>query len=125
MNHPFAELLGLQVKRSKDGVSICILVVNEQLFNPNKVVHGGVIYSLADTGMGAALFPTLEKGKICATIEIKINYHRPVSKGILTCHSNVIHTGKTIANIESRVYNGEKLIATANGNFSIFEPRKK
>jgi len=123
MKHPFADLLGLKIEKIGKGESTCTLVVEERLFNPNKVLHGGVVYSLADTGMGAALFPLLEKGKTCATIEIKINYHRPVSKGQLTCHSKVLHKGRTIANIESKIYNEEKLVATANGNFSIFSPR--
>lgn len=125
MKHPFADLLGLKVIEVKDGNSKCTLVVTEQLFNPNNVLHGGVVYSLADTGMGAALFPFLDKGFSCATIEIKINYYRSVKSGTLTCLSKVLNKGRTIANIESSIYNGDKLVATANGNFSIFLRRPK
>lgn len=36
--------------------------------NPRNVVHGAVLYAMADTGMGAALYPTLSADKVCATI---------------------------------------------------------
>ena len=36
--------------------------------NPHNVVHGAVLYAMADTGMGAALYPTLSADKVCATI---------------------------------------------------------
>ena len=125
MFHPFAELLGIQVIETKDGISKSTLEVTEQLYNPNKVLHGGVLYSLADTGMGAALVPTLEEGMLCATIEMKINYYRPVLTGTLVCISKIVNKGRTIANMEASIYRGEKLVATANGNFSIFPRRPK
>jgi len=125
MKHPFADLLGIKIEEINTGTSKCSMEVQEQFFNPNKVLHGGAIFSFADTGMGAALFPSLEKGYACASIEIKINYYRPVQSGTLICLSKVLNKGKTIANVEASIYNGEKLVATANGNFSIFLPRFK
>ena len=96
--------------------------VDEKLYNPHKVIHGAVVYSLADTGMGAALYPGLKKGEMCATIEIKINYYRPVRSGTITCITEVINRGKSVANMESRIYSGDVLVAKANGNYSIFAP---
>jgi acyl-CoA thioesterase len=87
------------------------------------VAHGAVIYALADTGMGIALYPTLGKDEICATIEIKINYFKPVSTGKITCTTELVNRGRTVANLESRVFSGETLVAQANGNYSIFTPR--
>ena len=123
MHHPYAELIGLTVEEQRSGYSKCTLAVAEQHYNPHGVVHGAVIYALADTGMGAALYPTLDTGEICATIEVKINYFKPVVAGVITCLTEVIHRGKTIANIESRIFCGEVLVAKANGNYSIFKPR--
>ena len=92
----------------------------EKLFNPHHVIHGAVLYSLADTGMGAALYPILKEGEICATIEIKINYYKPVKAGVITCVTDVINKGKSVANLESLIYCGDTLVAKANGNYSIF-----
>ena len=79
---------------------------------------------MADTGMGAALYTKLIEKEICATIEIKINYYRPVHSGEVKCFTKIINKGKRVANLESEIYNGEKLVAKANGNFSIFIPSK-
>jgi acyl-CoA thioesterase len=125
MHHPFAELIGLTVEEQRAGFSKCTLQVAEHHRNPHNVVHGAVIYALADTGMGAALYPTLADGEICATIEVKINYFKPVASGLVTCITEVVNRGRTIANLQSRVFSGETLVAQANGNYSIFVLRKE
>lgn len=120
MYHPYADLIGLKIDEIKNGHSKCSLESEEKLFNPHKVIHGAALYALADTGMGAALYPSLNEGEICATIEIKINYYKPVKSGIITCITDVINRGKSVANLESSIYSGDTLVAKANGNYSIF-----
>ena len=125
MKHPFAELIGLVFENWEKGESFCRLEVTDKLFNPLNTVHGGVMYSLADTGMGGALYPTLNKGELCATIEIKINYFKPVRKGTIECRSKIINRGKTVATLESEIFNHSILVAKASGSFSIFTPGKE
>ena len=125
MRHPYAELIGLSFEEQRAGYSRCVLHVAGHHFNPQGVVHGAVIYSLADTGIGGALYPTLEPGEICATIEIKINYFKPVVSGVLACVTELVNRGKTVANLESSVRCGDVLVARANGNYSIFRPAKR
>jgi acyl-CoA thioesterase len=125
MRHPFAELIDLRIEESRAGFSKLSLEVSDDHLNPNNVVHGAVVYALADTGMGSALFPTLAEGEICATIEIKINYFKPISGGRIVCTTGIVNRGKTVANLESRVFVGEQLVALANGNYAIFSLRKK
>ena len=125
MIHPFADLVGLKIDTHNDGTSTCSVEVSEKLLNPHRVVHGAVIFSLADTGMGAALYPSLLEGQLCATIEIKINYYRPVTTGLLTCETTVVNRGKSVANMESTIFCNDMLIAKANGNYSIFTPSVK
>ena len=112
------------VEEQRPGFSSVALDVTEDHLNPHKVVHGAVVYALADTGMGAALYPTLAEGEICATIEIKINYFKPISTGRISCRTEIVNRGKTVANLESRVFVGEVLVAMANGNYAIFRPTK-
>jgi acyl-CoA thioesterase len=88
--------------------------------NPQQVVHGGVLYALADTGMGGALYPSLEKGELCATIEIKIAYFQPVKAGKVTCRTTVTYRGKRVAHLESEIYAHGQLVAKATGSYSIF-----
>jgi acyl-CoA thioesterase len=122
MQHPFAELLDMQVVEQHDGHSRMRLAVGPDHLNPHGVVHGAVLYALADTGMGLALYPSLAEGEICATIEIKINYFKPVHGGVVDCHTQVVNRGRSVANLESRLLVGDTLVAQANGNYAIFKP---
>ena len=79
----FAELIGLRIERQSAGESTLTLDICDSHLNPHAVVHGAVLYALVDTGMGAALYPTLAEGELCATIEIKISDFKPVRSGRL------------------------------------------
>jgi acyl-CoA thioesterase len=117
----FARALGLQmVERGEGRCRMAIDIEAERHFNPNGVAHGGVAYSLADTTMGGALMSVLGDGLVCATLEIKFNYHVGVSEGLLTCDATVLHQGKRIANIDARLFQHDRLVGSANGNFAIF-----
>ena len=120
--HPFGDLIGLKFTRLESGYSQCTLEVVDKLLNPHEVVHGGVLYSMADTSMGAAAYTKLEKNELCATIEVKINYFKPVKGGILTCNTKVIHQGKKIVTLDSEVLNNGEIVAKALGTYSIFKP---
>lgn len=124
MKHPFADLIDLRIEDAGAGSSTLALVVGSRHLNPHGVVHGAVLFALADTGMGAALYPTLEPGEICATIEIKINYFKPVSTGKVVCRTDLVNRGKTVANLEARLYLEQTLVAQANGNYAIFRPKR-
>lgn len=123
MDHPFGDLLGLRFTSAPSGGSRCTLSLAPEHLNPHGVAHGAVVFALADTGMGAALYPTLAAGETCATIEIKISYFRAVSSGELTCTSTLVNRGRTVAHLDSRIFTGDKLVAAANGNFAIFPVR--
>ena len=123
MKHPFAELVGLRFESVDAGVSRCVLEVTEALHNPQRAAHGLVLYSLADTGMGAALYPTLAQGELCATIELKISYFKPVQTGTVECVTRLIHRGKRVAALESELFHDGALVAKANGSFAIFRPQ--
>ena len=118
--HPFSDLLGMQVDSKEDGQCMCSISFSESLLNPNNVVHGGVIYSLADNSMGGALTSILPEEERCATIEIKVTYLRPAGNSNLIGHSQVIKRGKRVAILESEIRSGEKLVAKATGSFAIF-----
>ncbi|MFW9877211.1 MAG: PaaI family thioesterase [Candidatus Thorarchaeota archaeon] len=119
--HPYGDLIGFEFTKLKKGYSQCVLQINKNHFNPHKIVHGAVIYSMADTGMGGALYSLLEKGESCATLEIKITYFKPVKEGKLICDTNVIHRGRSFSVLESNILNNETLVSKAYGTFSIFK----
>jgi acyl-CoA thioesterase len=114
--NPFGHLIGLDHSNYGPGWNQCTLKITDQLLNPNKVLHGGVIYSMADTGMGAALYTDLDLGEVCTTVEIKISYFKAVTAGTLVCESKIINRGRKIATLESEIKNNERLVAKASGS---------
>jgi acyl-CoA thioesterase len=117
--HPFADLIGLSFEQTEPGKSRCRVSVRPELLNPHGVVHGAVAYALADTGMGGALYPLLEKGESCATIEIKIVYLSSAREGELVCDTRVIRKGSRVAVLESEIFESDRLLAKALGTYSI------
>lgn len=123
MTRRFIQHVGVWIESAAGGRSRLTLNLEPHHMNGLGIVHGGVLFTLADTGMGAALYPQLPEGHYCATVEIKINYFKPVSAGALVCTSEVVHQGRSLANVDSAVYADDVLLAKANGTFAI-RPRK-
>lgn len=117
----FSDLVGLEITEAEPGYSHGRLDVRDELLNPHGVLHGGVAYTMADTGMGSALYPTLEETESCATIEIKISYLRPVHGGAVTCETRMLNRGQTVAYLESEVESEGRTVAKASGSYSIFD----
>jgi len=121
---PFRELVGVTFTKVENGYSHCFLEVDKKLLNPAGIVHGGAIYTLADSGMGVALYSFIDEGEVFLTIEANIFYFKAVSSGTLTCESRVVHRGKRIAVMEAEIKNEGELVAKAMGTFSIYKGKK-
>ena len=87
---PLAALLGIRPEAFGDGAARFGLTLRRDHLNPYGVAHGGVVYSLVDTAMGASLVTRLEPGERCTTLEIKINYLAPVSAGDLQAEARLV-----------------------------------
>jgi acyl-CoA thioesterase len=119
----FLQLLGMQVDTADSGVGRMHIQVDERLLHPYQIVHGGVIFALADTAMAIALLSVLPAGTRTSTIEAKINFFLPVLAGELVAEATIIHQGRSTAVLEAKIYNmhqGERrMIACMVGTFSI------
>jgi len=122
--NPFGDLIGLQFVKCEGGQSRCTLEVEQRLLNPHGAVHGGVLYSMADTGMGGAMYTVMEKEELCATIEIKITYFKAVRSGSLVCDTRIVGRGGRVAALESDITNDGRLVAKASGTFSVFRAKE-
>ncbi len=116
-------LLGMQIKRAQDGIGQVSIQVDKRLMHPQQMVHGGVIFTIADTAMSMALLSIIPPGTPFGTIEAKINYMLPVSEGELLAEGRLIHEGGSTAVMEATVYNltatGKRAIAQVLGTFYI------
>lgn len=121
---PFRELVGVTFTKVENGYSHCVLEVDKKLLNPAGIVHGGAIYTLADSGMGAALYSFLDEEELFLTVEANIFYLKAVPSGTLTCESKVVHKGRRTAVMEAEIRNEGQLVAKAMGTFSIYRGKK-
>ena len=92
-------------------------IVNDMLLNPQGSLHGGVIAAVMDISMGHLLNKTVGEG---ATIEMKIQYLRPVNQGRVTCEGRFIKKGRTLSFMESRLSDqAGKLAAVATATWKM------
>jgi acyl-CoA thioesterase len=120
----YFQLLDLHVDQAEGGQGTVHLSVDARLYHPQQIVHGGVIFTLADTAMAMAMISVLPPETPFSTIEAKINYLRAVRTGELRAEAMIIHQGRSTAVLEATVYNKEEgreqqAIARMLGTFHI------
>ena len=108
---PFNSLLGIRLHRlHKDGVTICC-DVEEKLLNGAGVLHGGVTATLADAAVGLATNRHYH-GRPITTIELKINYFRPLlAGGRVYARAKLLRTGATLSVGEVEIRDAKKNLA--------------
>jgi acyl-CoA thioesterase len=127
--HPdvFGELLGYQVTavNPKKRTAQTELKIRYEHLSPAGRVHGGVISAFFDFACGAALFPLLAPRDFCSTVELKVNYFRPLElKDHLTAKTQVVFKGKRLSVIHGYIYRkGENdPVAMATATYNIVSP---
>lgn len=102
---PIANLVGYKICEVDNGYAAFELNPAEYHYNPFATVHGGILSTLLDTTMTASVLSTLLKGFSCTTIEIKVNFIKPVviETGILKCEASPIHVGRKLATVEGNL----------------------
>lgn len=104
---PIMTTLGMRLLSYGEGKATMTLKANKRFHNPMGTLHGGILTDLADACMGMATISTLEEGESFTTLELKMNFIRPVIKDELTAHGRVLHRGRTIAIAECVIENKE------------------
>lgn len=111
---PVGRLIGFGITEVDAGRVVVELEAGPQHSSPPGTLHGGVLCDIADAAMGMALFTLLEDDQQFATVELKINFLKPVWTGLLTAVGTVIKQGRTISLCECKVTDaGGSLVAYA------------
>ena len=71
--------------------------------NPMGTVHGGVLCDLSDGAMGMAWASELAEGETFTTLELKINFLKPLWNAKLRAEARVLRRGQTIGLVECHV----------------------
>lgn len=120
---PIGAHVGMEIAEVGEGTVTFRSYPDESHYNPIGMVHGGLVCTLLDSALGCAVHTTLPAGTGYTSIEIKVNYLRPVSKdsGPLLCTGRVTKSGRRVSFAEGEVIdNSGKTVATASGSLLIF-----
>ena len=111
---PVSRLVGFVMKSVEPGHAIFEMEADERHHNPMGTLHGGIYCDLADAAMGYAYAATLGEDGTFTTVELKINFFRPVRQGKLTAKAKVVKAGSTLGYVECDVTDhAGKLVARA------------
>ncbi len=112
---PIAQLLGFKITNYCDGCTTIEMEATDKYWNPMKTLHGGVYCDLADAAMGFSFLTTLNEDELFTTVDLRINYLKPVTTGKLIASSKIIKRGKRLGYMECEIVNEQgKLVAKAS-----------
>jgi uncharacterized protein (TIGR00369 family) len=112
---PIATLIGFKLMSIEPGRSVIEFEADERHANPMGTLHGGVLCDIADAAMGMAYAATLDDAETFTTLELKINFLKPVWKGRLRAVGRVVRRGRTIGMAECDVTDEQdQLVARAS-----------
>jgi uncharacterized protein (TIGR00369 family) len=100
---PVARLVGFRLVAVAPGSAVFEMEAGPHHANPMGTLHGGILCDIADAAMGIAYASTLEDGESFTTLELKINFLKPVWKARLRAEGHVVKRGKTVGLVECDV----------------------
>jgi phenylacetic acid degradation protein PaaD len=110
---PYANHLGIFFDRVEPGFASCSLTIKEYMFNFLKVVHGGLVFSLADAAFSAA---SNRDHSPSYALDVSGSFLQTAKLGdVLRAEAQLVHATRRTALYRMTVLNGGDLIATFNG----------
>lgn len=102
---PMAHLMDIYLVEVENGKAVFASTPGEYHYNPLGTVHGGFGATLLDSAMGCAVHSTLNPGDQYTTLELKINFLRPLTHttGPVRGVGTIVHAGRTTALAEGRI----------------------
>ena len=97
---PIAALIGFKLTSIHPGQAVIEFEASERHANPMGTLHGGVLCDIADAAMGIAYSSNLEEGESFTTLELKINFLKPIWQARLLAVGRVVKQGRTVGLVE-------------------------
>jgi len=123
---PVAQLLGFKMVELEKGMAVFEMEASERMYNPMGTLHGGILCDISDAAMGFAFATTLEDHESFTTVEIKLNFLKPVWKTKLRAVGKLIKRGNTIGLLECHVYDEKNsLVAHSTSTCMVLRDGKR
>lgn len=111
----FIKYNNIHLESIEDNKVVMYAKITKKSLNPYDIVHGGLIFGLADTAMGTLCIINGKKG---VTVDTNINYLKPCTGDIIKCVATPIKEGATIGVYKAEIYNSkDELAAVLTANF--------
>ena len=116
----FSQWMGLELVSIGDGSSEIRLQLQQHHLNPGGIAHGGVVAAMLDVAAGVAHRTKIGFDANHVTIQLHINYMKPVRLGVVTARGASLQSGRRIGHAESTLYDEDnRALARANATFMI------
>lgn len=90
--------------------------IDKAVLNGHGIVHGGIIFAMADNAAAAATFT---KGRLCVTLNSTINFIRPVVGEKMIVEADAIFAGRTTGVYDVKVTNDRGTLC-AKASFTMY-----
>lgn len=109
---PMVAAMGFQLAEVDEGRVVMTARLDERFNNGIGIIHGGYAATLLDSAMGSAVASMMPAGRVMATLEMKVNYVRPLrwETGTVHCEASVIHVGGRVATAEGRITDNDGVL---------------
>ncbi len=118
------KLMGIEVVEMSDGYSKLVMPFQEKITQIYGLVHGGAIFTLADSAVTVSVGSIAQPNDRFLTIEMKINFLEPVKEGIIEAKSKVLRKGRVMP-AEVDILNNGRLVAKAIATYIIVGENKR
>jgi uncharacterized protein (TIGR00369 family) len=117
---PFHEWAGIELVSVGDGEAELAMTLQEHHFNPQGIVHGGIISAMADTAIGIALRSVLPAGNTHRTAQLNVHFLAKGEGNRLVGRGHSRHMGRRMGYGEAEVLDGgENVLAKASATFIV------
>lgn len=119
---PVAQLIGFELVEVDAGHAVFRLAAEKRHTNPMGTIHGGVLCDLADAAMGCAFATSIGAGETYTTLELAINYLKPVWAGTLTATGKLVKRTRKTGLAEAEIVDEKgSLVAKAKSTCLVLE----
>jgi len=122
---PVARLIGFEAKEIGNGRATVVLAAGPRHANPMGTLHGLILCDIADAAMGMAFASTLAQEESFTTVELKMNFFRPVWQAELRAEGTVVQRGHTVGYVECSITDEQnRLVARAASTRMVLRGRQ-
>jgi len=124
-NVPIGDHVGFRMAEVSKGRIVFTGVPGGNVLNLIGTVHGGYAATILDSALALSVLSTLDADSNFTTLEIKVNYVRPITPGMtVRAEGTVVHSGRRVATSEARLTDSEGRLLAHGTTTCLILPRK-